>query len=471
MGGESKSKPGLNVIGRSLMKLLTRVVRLVVIVLVAIGLLTTAGFLVKYFIDTLVMDSGASSSQAGPTTPQEPANTASTASIAATSKKSARPRESVGDDCNATPSSAVKDCSEKIRTGRASASVYLARAQAYIEQGEYDRVLADCDEALRIKPGLIDALLLRGAARQHQGNHQNALNDYTEVLRVEPNDVEALTKRGSVLGAMGKLDDALADLNRAIDWGMKLPPPTYYEGRKADLPIEVARAYYNRGLIWKIKGDSARAVEDYLKAIAANPADPNRRLTSSPSMARKSVSEQAEILFKDVQFSSDRCTSDWRQTVLDVIPTRFGDLVLARKLGEAFPSTILHNGREEGGAPHLLTKIFGVYEIGPTDVVLTGVNAGGSDSEYGLGFLILKAPDRIVAVTGEGFVADSYDSIQTTVHSDGRVIVGFGCRDGRRFAGILKGENLVVRALTWDDDPMAELECEKAPTGGPGVFE
>lgn len=38
-------------------------------------------------------------------------------------------------------------------------------------------------------------------------------------------------------------------------------------------------------------------------------------------------------------------------------------------------------------------------------------------------------------------------------------------------AGILKGEKSVVRALTWDDDQMAELECEKAPTGGPGVIE
>lgn len=461
----------LSFISRGIRKPPKLVVRLMMATLVVIGLLATAGLANNYFGNDARTPSRASSVHASQPSSQDAVGVSSAEPVVAALGAPPPQRGPESDDCNATSSSAVQDCTEKIKSGRGSASVYLARAQAYIDQGKYDMALADCDEALRMKPGLIDALLLRGAARQHQGDHQRALNDYTEVLRVAPNDVEALTKRGGVLGAMGKLDDALVDLGRAIDLGMKFPSPTYLEGRKGELPIEVARAYYNRGLIWKIKGDPAKAVEDYFKAIAANPADRNRGLTSNASMAGKSVSEKAEILFKDVQFSPNRHTSDWRQTVVDVIPTRFGDLVLVRMLDEAFPSTILRNGREEDRTAHLLTKIVGVYEVGPTDVVLVGVNAGGSDPEYSLGFLILNFPDKTVAVTEKGFVADSYDSIQTTVHSDGRVVVNFGCRDGRQFAGILKGEKLVVRALTWDDDQMAELECEKAATGGPGVLE
>ncbi len=135
---------------------------------------------------------------------------------------------------------------------------------------------------------------------------------------------------------------------------------------------------------------------------------------------------------------------------------------------EASTSTILLNGVEISRTPVVSTDVFDVYQVGATDVVLVGVNVGGSP-EMSLSFLILKAPDKVAAVWDKDFTADSFDSVQVTVTEDGRLLVSFGCRDGHTYAGILSGEKLMVRAITQDDDPMAALECEERPKGGPGV--
>lgn len=60
-------------------------------------------------------------------------------------------------------------------------SDYVNRANAYDEQGDFDKALADYDVALKLRPGLGQAYYNRGVTYEHQKKFNKALNQFIEA--------------------------------------------------------------------------------------------------------------------------------------------------------------------------------------------------------------------------------------------------------------------------------------------------
>ena len=200
---------------------------------------------------------------------------------------------------------------------------YLNRAQIYMEQKEYDKVIVDCDTAIAlaksalgksnstgldsllrdswgtiisvlektkqraleakqkileektfadkyrdIDPNNIEALLERGNAYYDayykkglkEEYLKQARKDYTQVLKLDPKNQLACYKRGCVYLAMKDFKSALADFNALI----KLNPNYEY-------------GYVSRGFAYEQMGDLNNALADYDKALENKPNDENTK--------------------------------------------------------------------------------------------------------------------------------------------------------------------------------------------------
>ena len=155
----------------------------------------------------------------------------------------------------------ISECTKEIQSGKRTgddlAYVYDTRAQAWINNGEYDKALADSNEALRLKPEWTEALLHRGYAFQGKKLYDQAKNDYDSVIESAESNIEAYTMRGSLFGLTGKLDESIADSTQVIDITTKAGFNSRYgSDKKVDPNFNPnrARALYNRGLAFKLKG-------------------------------------------------------------------------------------------------------------------------------------------------------------------------------------------------------------------------
>jgi tetratricopeptide (TPR) repeat protein len=156
---------------------------------------------------------------------------------------------------------ALADLDEAVRrTPRDDAISLLARA--YLLDARADetddpkareewrkQMFADLDEAIRVDPNSSDAYYRRGEANQERGDYARAADDYSAGLRLDPTP-HWRTKRGYVRYRLKQYDDALADADEAIR-----------------LDADYAEAYNTRGLVYKDRGDFARAAEEYGNAI------------------------------------------------------------------------------------------------------------------------------------------------------------------------------------------------------------
>ncbi len=77
---------------------------------------------------------------------------------------------------------------------------------------------------------------------------------WNDTIRKSPKKARAYSERGNVYKNKGKLDEAMSDFNKAIDLD-----PAY------------ANAYNNRGIVYLSKGDPDKALKDFNKAIDLNP--------------------------------------------------------------------------------------------------------------------------------------------------------------------------------------------------------
>ncbi|HKQ72392.1 MAG TPA: tetratricopeptide repeat protein [Blastocatellia bacterium] len=162
----------------------------------------------------------------------------------------------------------VADCAEAIRLGLREADVYFARAVAQDNLGQPQDALADCTAALEIEPGHANAFNSRGLIRTRLGLLDEALADFAEAIRLVPNWGLPYLNRGQAHIARNDLDAAIADYDRVIAL------LNSSEGQVDD--GLVAAAYANRGQVYRLKGNEARAAADLQEAkrLSTNPPRP-----------------------------------------------------------------------------------------------------------------------------------------------------------------------------------------------------
>jgi tetratricopeptide (TPR) repeat protein len=169
----------------------------------------------------------------------------------------------------------VADCTEAIRLGLREAEVYFARAVAQDYLGQPQDALADCSAALEIEPKHANSYNSRGLIRTRLGLLDGALADFGEAIRLAPEWGLPYLNRGQAHIARNDLDAAIADYDQVISL---LDRP----GSQVDHRLR-AGAYANRGQVYRLKSDEARAALDFQEAerIAKNLPRPGQVATCS----------------------------------------------------------------------------------------------------------------------------------------------------------------------------------------------
>ena len=137
------------------------------------------------------------------------------------------------------------------------ADQYLQEGKKKLEAKLYDPVIGDFNRAAELDPNNHHILFQRARAYYQKALYDNAIADFTKAINlngVNADDYYAMTYRAMAYMRKGAMDAALADLNQALTFG-----------------VEQDHAYFMRGLVYKVKGDLARAKSDFEAALRINP--------------------------------------------------------------------------------------------------------------------------------------------------------------------------------------------------------
>jgi len=165
-----------------------------------------------------------------------------------------------------------------------SAKEYVARGDAYYDNGDLDLAIADYTEAIRLDPNDVGAYFNRGLAYADSGDFDPAIADITEVIRLNP-DNETAKEVLSKLNA-DKLSSAEECANVIVvitpsrvksylDYiricvGGDDPIITDFDETMRNDSGSVA-AYYNSGRTHGTEGDLDLAIADFTEVIEVEP--------------------------------------------------------------------------------------------------------------------------------------------------------------------------------------------------------
>jgi tetratricopeptide (TPR) repeat protein len=195
-----------------------------------------------------------------------------------------------------------------------TADDYLKDALSDIQKQDYDHAMAKLNSALNLNDKLTQAYFHRGMILSDKGEQDNALKDFNKAAEVDPNYAPAYLGKGAIAFTKGNLDEALemlskaidlddklglayynrgvcyyykrdlvnaeADLKKASELGIKVEPELYEEvwtmthldeiladaSKRIEADAKDGEAYYNRGVAYYYKKDTAKALEDLQKA-------------------------------------------------------------------------------------------------------------------------------------------------------------------------------------------------------------
>ena len=183
----------------------------------------------------------------------------------------------------------IQACSAVIAGGLVTkedlATAFRNRANAYDDQGQFNRAIDDYDHAIAINPSDAASYNDRGTAHREKGQYDLAIEDYDRAISLSPNNAMALNNRCFAKAVVGQLDQALADCNSSL----RLRPNnantlasrgfTYlklerYEAAIADYDAELRinpenpYTLFGRGIAKRMKGSSSGGDADIAAATA-----------------------------------------------------------------------------------------------------------------------------------------------------------------------------------------------------------
>ncbi|HEY4002299.1 MAG TPA: tetratricopeptide repeat protein [Candidatus Xenobia bacterium] len=168
-----------------------------------------------------------------------------TASTGAKWERSTRPRRDVG--------MAIGHYTRAIERDPQNASLYGWRAEAWMDDQQYEKALADYDRCIELEPGRPGWRSNRVNARRQAGQHEQALADCDEIAHLFP-DYPITATRGLVLAVMGRHQEAIAQYNETIAAEPWRPGP-----------------YQNRAWSYQELGNTQAALADYRKVQELDP--------------------------------------------------------------------------------------------------------------------------------------------------------------------------------------------------------
>lgn len=154
---------------------------------------------------------------------------------------------------NTAYETAVKYCDSAIIKNNLFFSAYGKKVRALHNLGKINDALVTINNALTLFPDSLTLIFLRGVEKDQLGDESGALLDLNKVIESNKLDsfnlAEAYRFRGLIYRDKDSTDKAIIDLTKSIDLYPK------YE-----------RCYYERALLFKAKNNKEKACADYRKA-------------------------------------------------------------------------------------------------------------------------------------------------------------------------------------------------------------
>jgi protein O-mannosyl-transferase len=133
-----------------------------------------------------------------------------------------------------------------------------SRGVAYYRRERYGEALADFERALAIDRNNAENWLARGTLFMRTARSDLALADFDRTLLLDPGHREALGRRCVVRMRLKRLDEALADCTRAVERNPHDPDN-----------------FTSLGMLYALRGETARSEEHYRRALALDAANGN----------------------------------------------------------------------------------------------------------------------------------------------------------------------------------------------------
>ena len=141
------------------------------------------------------------------------------------------------------------------------AETYFRRAVAYERLNDDAQALKDLDACLREDPTYADAYLEKGVIYSSQERYEEARREIDKAIALNPRDARYYSQRAMAMcmpafksGDEGALWEALVYMDQAI----KLEPKN-------------AETYFDRGLIYRVLGESELELADFSTTITLDP--------------------------------------------------------------------------------------------------------------------------------------------------------------------------------------------------------
>ncbi|MBI5375603.1 MAG: tetratricopeptide repeat protein [Candidatus Schekmanbacteria bacterium] len=149
-------------------------------------------------------------------------------------------------------------------------SIFQSRGEGYACKGDYDSAIKDFTRALKFEPANTSIFMDRGKAYSDKGDYDSAIKDFTKIINDDDFDkTESKYFRAIAYSKKGDYDSAINDFSYAIDLE-QLRVKFIYKFDRSDYKSrrrELARFFYNRGLIYSLKGERSLAIKDFKSAI------------------------------------------------------------------------------------------------------------------------------------------------------------------------------------------------------------
>jgi lipoprotein NlpI len=98
------------------------------------------------------------------------------------------------------------------------ASVYLLRANCYVQKGDLNRGIADYTMSIALNPKEHRSYLLRGRAYRERGEYERAIADHTKAFELAPTDASNLKLRAFAQYLKGEYAGAAEDWRTALQY-------------------------------------------------------------------------------------------------------------------------------------------------------------------------------------------------------------------------------------------------------------
>lgn len=152
---------------------------------------------------------------------------------------------------------AVEDLTKAIELSISDVAVYKTRGMSLFTIGQYKEAAADFGELIRLNPKNANSYSMRGLAWLKSGDPKKAIEDFSETIRLSPKHAQSLAFRGIAWRTTKQYQKAIDDLTRAIELHSTNP----------SLDI----VHFERGMTWKYLKNYDKAIEDYDKALKIKP--------------------------------------------------------------------------------------------------------------------------------------------------------------------------------------------------------